>query len=368
MASSCSSTSWQRSPRTPSASQPSSKPSPSSTPPPHCLSTTSSPAAQPGSSATPPTCNTPQQPAATHASRNCSHQHHQHWPAHPKQPSNQRNATATSSRGSSAASSPRNRHLRDRSHRRSARQEDLRLGAVLRRSAGAVTAVIAAIVLAYVLAVVAPVLPAGPADWLLRVTPAAAFAIQQSVPQYPQVTNAYTPFNGYNPLAPWAGFAVLCAWAALALGLATCSGASAFAAATTSSRNSAKRSTTCSGGLRHRLNRSGTSWPTPLTNCGPRSPRSGPCSRWHSPTQMPPRRRCDRPARRCWRWADSRNVSSRRCSPWPAVSGELSSGNPLISPRSPGMYSWSAATKASGEASTSTRRSLRFRQRVTRAW
>jgi ABC-type transport system involved in multi-copper enzyme maturation permease subunit len=87
---------------------------------------------------------------------------------------------------------------------------------VLRRSAGAVTAVIAAIVLA----VVAPVLPAGPADWLLRVTPAAAFAIQQSMPQYPQVTAGYTPTAGYFPLAPWAGFAVLCAWAALALGLA----------------------------------------------------------------------------------------------------------------------------------------------------
>ncbi len=36
----------------------------------------------------------------------------------------------------------------------------------------------------------------------------------------PQVSSAYTPFNGYYPLAPWAGFAVLCAWAALAFGLA----------------------------------------------------------------------------------------------------------------------------------------------------
>jgi ABC-type transport system involved in multi-copper enzyme maturation permease subunit len=54
----------------------------------------------------------------------------------------------------------------------------------------------------------------------LRLTPAAAFAIQQSIPQYSQVSNLYTPSNGYYPLAPWAGFAVLCAWAALALGLA----------------------------------------------------------------------------------------------------------------------------------------------------
>ena len=57
-------------------------------------------------------------------------------------------------------------------------------------------------------------LPAGAADWLLRVTPAAGFAVQQSHPRYPQVAAAYTPTNGYYPLAPWAGFAVLCAWAA----------------------------------------------------------------------------------------------------------------------------------------------------------
>ena len=48
----------------------------------------------------------------------------------------------------------------------------------------------------------------------------AAFAVQQSIQQYPQVTADYTPGNGYFPLAPWAGFAVLCVWAALALALA----------------------------------------------------------------------------------------------------------------------------------------------------
>jgi hypothetical protein len=95
----------------------------------------------------------------------------------------------------------------------------LAVGTVLRRSAGAVAAVIVLLVLPYILAV-ASVLPTGPAQWLLRLTPAAAFAIQQSVPQYPQVSAAYTPSTGYFPLAPWAGFAVLCAWAALALGLA----------------------------------------------------------------------------------------------------------------------------------------------------
>jgi hypothetical protein len=95
----------------------------------------------------------------------------------------------------------------------------LAAGSVLRRSAAAVTVVIVAVVLPYVLSV-ASVLPAGAADWLLRLTPAAAFAIQQSVPQYPQVTASYTPANGFFPLALWAGFAVLCGYTAVALGLA----------------------------------------------------------------------------------------------------------------------------------------------------
>jgi ABC-type transport system involved in multi-copper enzyme maturation permease subunit len=96
----------------------------------------------------------------------------------------------------------------------------LALGAILRHSAGPVTAVIALIVLPYFFASPLAVLPAGAGDWLLRLTPAAGFAIQQTIPQYPQVSNAYTPMYGYFPLAPWAGFGVLCAWTALALVLA----------------------------------------------------------------------------------------------------------------------------------------------------
>ena len=95
----------------------------------------------------------------------------------------------------------------------------LGLGAILRRSAAAVAAVVVVIVLPYILAV-PHVMPVAAAQWLLRITPAAGFAIQQSLPQYPQVSNAYTPSSGYYPLAPWAGFAVLCGYAALALGLA----------------------------------------------------------------------------------------------------------------------------------------------------
>jgi ABC-type transport system involved in multi-copper enzyme maturation permease subunit len=94
------------------------------------------------------------------------------------------------------------------------------LGALVRRSAVAVTAVIAVIVLPYFFADPLALLPASAADWLLRVTPAAGFAIQQPYPAYPQVASSYIPGNGYYPLAPWAGFAVLCAWTALALGLA----------------------------------------------------------------------------------------------------------------------------------------------------
>jgi len=96
----------------------------------------------------------------------------------------------------------------------------LAVGTLLRRSAGAVTAVIAGIVLPYVLAVIGGILPTGAAEWLLRITPAAAFAIQQTVPAYSQVKAQYTPSTGYFPLAPWAGFAVLCAWAAAAFALA----------------------------------------------------------------------------------------------------------------------------------------------------
>lgn len=95
----------------------------------------------------------------------------------------------------------------------------LALGALVRRSAAAVTTAIMVIVLPYLLAV--SVLPAGAAQWLLRVAPAAAFALQQSTPQYDQVDNLYIPASGYFPLSPWLGFGVLCGWIALTFGAAT---------------------------------------------------------------------------------------------------------------------------------------------------
>ncbi|GAA4619807.1 hypothetical protein GCM10023196_001290 [Actinoallomurus vinaceus] len=95
----------------------------------------------------------------------------------------------------------------------------LALGALFRRSVAAIITAIVVIVVPYVLAF-ASVLPDDVTRWLLRLTPAAGFAIQQSVPEYKQVIGNYAPSAGYYPLAPWAGFAVLCAYAALALGLA----------------------------------------------------------------------------------------------------------------------------------------------------
>jgi ABC-type transport system involved in multi-copper enzyme maturation permease subunit len=92
------------------------------------------------------------------------------------------------------------------------------VGAMLRRSAIAVTVVIVVIVLPYLLSVTN--LPGD--QWLLRLAPAAGFSIQQVIPSYPQVTSVCRPGMGCYPLAPWTGFAVLCAWAAAALGLAFC--------------------------------------------------------------------------------------------------------------------------------------------------
>jgi ABC-type transport system involved in multi-copper enzyme maturation permease subunit len=89
------------------------------------------------------------------------------------------------------------------------------LGAILRRSAAAVTAAIVVVVLPFLLAVT--VLPASAGAWLMRLTPAAGFAIEQSIPNYPQVTTIFSPAQGNYPLVPWAGFAVLCAWVAVAM-------------------------------------------------------------------------------------------------------------------------------------------------------
>jgi len=92
----------------------------------------------------------------------------------------------------------------------------LAVGTMLRRSAGAITTVIALIILPYILAT-ASALPSGPSDWLLRLTPAAGFAIEQTLPSYHQVSYLYDPTGGFYPLAPGLGLAVLGAYTLLAL-------------------------------------------------------------------------------------------------------------------------------------------------------
>lgn len=93
------------------------------------------------------------------------------------------------------------------------------IGGVSRRSAAAITIVIVAVVMPFLLDAL-NVLPSGVGAWVLRLTPAAGLAMEQSIPQYPQVTSAYSPVRGIYPLPPWAGFLVLCCYAAAALGLA----------------------------------------------------------------------------------------------------------------------------------------------------
>jgi ABC-type transport system involved in multi-copper enzyme maturation permease subunit len=93
------------------------------------------------------------------------------------------------------------------------------LGAILRRSAAAITITVLIVVMPFLLSALS-IVPAGVGDWLLRLTPAAGLAIEQSIPRYPQVTTIISPVQGSYPLSPYAGFAVLCLWTAAALALA----------------------------------------------------------------------------------------------------------------------------------------------------
>ncbi|WP_129771435.1 ABC transporter permease subunit [Streptomyces sp. L-9-10] len=93
------------------------------------------------------------------------------------------------------------------------------LGALLRRAWLAILAGVLAIAVPYVVTSF-PLLADGLSQWLLRVTPAAGFAAQQTLIAYPQVVAHYVPSTGYFPLPWWAGIAVLCAYAVMLLGLA----------------------------------------------------------------------------------------------------------------------------------------------------
>ncbi|WP_127504195.1 hypothetical protein [Actinoplanes solisilvae] len=93
------------------------------------------------------------------------------------------------------------------------------LGVLLRRGWVAVVAVLSLIALPYAVTAV-PLVPDPVAEWLLRVTPAAGFAVKQTVQEFPQVTAHYAPSAGYFPLPWWAGLAVLAAYTVIVVRLA----------------------------------------------------------------------------------------------------------------------------------------------------
>ncbi len=85
------------------------------------------------------------------------------------------------------------------------------LGVLLRRGWAAILLALALTVVPYAVTAF-PLLSDAASQWLLRLTPAAAFAVQQTAVPYPQVIAHYAPSTGYFPLSGWAGFAVLCAY------------------------------------------------------------------------------------------------------------------------------------------------------------
>ncbi|MEU5865324.1 hypothetical protein ABZ815_29440 [Nonomuraea sp. NPDC047529] len=90
----------------------------------------------------------------------------------------------------------------------------LGLAALVKRAVVAVGLAVVLVVVPYLLAT------AGLAPWLLMITPAAGFAITQSVPTFAHVDVGPSLLAGYHPLPPWAGLAVACGYAAFILGSA----------------------------------------------------------------------------------------------------------------------------------------------------
>ncbi|MGW2223611.1 hypothetical protein ACWCSD_52200, partial [Nonomuraea sp. NPDC001684] len=90
----------------------------------------------------------------------------------------------------------------------------LGLAALVRRAVVAVGLAIVLVVVPYLLAT------AGLSPWLLMITPAAGFAITQSIPAFAHVDVDPSLLGGYYPLPPWAGLTVTCGYAVVALGVA----------------------------------------------------------------------------------------------------------------------------------------------------
>jgi hypothetical protein len=85
------------------------------------------------------------------------------------------------------------------------------IGVWLRRGWAAILIALSLVAVPYVVTAL-PLLPDTVCQWLLRLTPAAGFAVKQTMVEYPQVTAHYAPSAGYFPLPGWAGLAVLCAY------------------------------------------------------------------------------------------------------------------------------------------------------------
>ncbi|MCW3844529.1 DUF1349 domain-containing protein, partial [Micromonospora yasonensis] len=93
------------------------------------------------------------------------------------------------------------------------------LGVWLRRGWAAILLGLSLVALPYIVTAV-PLLPDVVSEWLLRLTPAAGFAVQQTVMEYPQVTAHYAPSAGYFPLPGWAGLALLGAYTVIVVRVA----------------------------------------------------------------------------------------------------------------------------------------------------
>ncbi|GAA3740395.1 hypothetical protein GCM10022225_24510 [Plantactinospora mayteni] len=93
----------------------------------------------------------------------------------------------------------------------------LALGAILRRSAGAITVVVLLMVLPQM---VAGALPLTAARWMMRLLPSAGFSIQQTNPRYEHVSTVCLPETGCMPDSPWLGVAVLAGYVVVAVAAA----------------------------------------------------------------------------------------------------------------------------------------------------
>lgn len=93
----------------------------------------------------------------------------------------------------------------------------LGLGALLRHTAAAITAVVVLFALPLILV---NGLPLGLSRWLQEATPLAGFAIQQTTPRYDQVAAVCSPSDGCYPQGPWTGLLTLFLYAVAVLALA----------------------------------------------------------------------------------------------------------------------------------------------------